>query len=469
MADRNSLREHSRVLVRFLHIFDAMCVPFSLWALSVLYSLAWSPRLSELAGISFVLAFVVFYSAHLYRPWRGIRLYREFGVIAKSWVVCIGIILLLLFATKTSHSFSRRLLLTWFWVTPVVIFAMHMFGRLVLRELRKMNFNLRRAVVVGGNHIGRQFVDRMQEIPWAGIKVVGFFDDRLTRDTSVVGDLVVLGNTSDLLTFCKESRVDYVYIALPLREQDKIFDLVNRIRPCGAQVLLVPDVFSLNLLSAELVSVGDIPLVSFNPDFRWKRHFDIVFSLCAMLVCSPLFFIIGVLIKIQDGGPIFYGHKRVTATGKRFRCWKFRTMIKDADKKLKEILEKDPNATGEWVKGFKIRNDPRITRLGKLLRKTSLDELPQFFNVLRGDMSVVGARPVVPQELSEYYQENAGLYCSIKPGITGPWQVGKRNDIDDYDERVKSDVWYIQNCSPWLDMKIIAKTAWRVIRPNGAY
>jgi len=346
---------------------------------------------------------------------------------------------------------------------------MHMMGRLVLRKLRKMDFNLRSAIVVGGNRIGRQFVDGLKDIPWAGIKIAGFFDDRLPKGTTIAGELKVLGDTSELIRFCKESPADYVFIALPLREQDKIFELVNKIRPCGAQVLLVPDVFSFSLLSAELVSMGVIPLINFNPDFRWKRHFDIVFSLCALVAIMPLFIIIGILIKIQDGGPLFYGHRRVTVTGKKFRCWKFRTMVKDADKKLKEILESDPSATGEWQKGFKIKNDPRITRLGKFLRKTSLDELPQFFNVLKGEMSVVGARPVVSQELCDYYRENAGLYCSIKPGITGPWQVGKRNDIVDYDERVKLDVWYIQNCSPWLDMKIIAETAWRVIRPNGAY
>jgi putative colanic acid biosysnthesis UDP-glucose lipid carrier transferase len=469
MIYRNSLRKCSSFFVRILHVLDAVCVLLTLWGLAELYGLAWTPRLTVLAAGSCALAFVVFYSAGLYRPWRGIRFYRELAVIAKSWIVCIGIVLLLLFVTKTSHSFSRGLLLIWFWVTPMVIYSMHMGARLVLRKLRKMDFNLRTSVVVGGNHIGRQFVDGIQETPWAGIKIVGFFDDRLPKGTSVVGGLKVLGDTSDLPRFFKETPVDFLYIALPLREQDKIFNLVDKIRLCGAQVLLVPDVFSFSLLNAELVSVGDMPLVSFNPDFRWKRHFDIVFSFCALLVCSPLFILIGLLIKMQDGGPVFYGHKRITSTGKEFRCWKFRTMVKDADKKLQKILETVPNASGEWKNGFKLKKDPRITRLGRFLRKTSLDELPQFFNVLKGNMSVVGARPVVFKELCDYYRESAGLYCSVKPGITGPWQVGKRNDIIDYAERVKADVWYIQNCSPLLDMKIIAETAWRVIRPNGAY
>jgi lipopolysaccharide/colanic/teichoic acid biosynthesis glycosyltransferase len=159
----------------------------------------------------------------------------------------------------------------------------------------------------------------------------------------------------------------------------------------------------------------------------------------------------------------------VTAGGKEFRCWKFRTMVPDAEKRLQKILDSDPEAAGEWQKGFKLKDDQRITKIGRFLRKASLDELPQFFNVLKGDMSIVGARPVVSKELYDYYHEEAGLYCSIKPGITGLWQVGKRNDIVDYGERVKADIWYIQHLSPWMDLKIIAKTAWRVIRPNGAY
>jgi lipopolysaccharide/colanic/teichoic acid biosynthesis glycosyltransferase len=155
--------------------------------------------------------------------------------------------------------------------------------------------------------------------------------------------------------------------------------------------------------------------------------------------------------------------------GKEFKCWKFRTMAVDADKKLTQILNSVPEAKREWESIFKLKHDPRITSIGKVLRKFSLDEIPQFINVIKGDMSIVGARPVVYSELFKHYKENAGLYCSIKPGITGPWQVGPRNDMDDYKERVKLDMWYLQNLSFWLDLKIIFKTVTVFFHGKGAY
>jgi lipopolysaccharide/colanic/teichoic acid biosynthesis glycosyltransferase len=178
---------------------------------------------------------------------------------------------------------------------------------------------------------------------------------------------------------------------------------------------------------------------------------------------------IAILIKLEDGGPIFYGAKRITIAGKEFKCWKFRTMVVDADKKLAQILNSDPEAKREWDLIFKLKNDPRITRIGKIIRKFSLDEIPQFINVFKGDMSIVGARPVVHSELIKHYKHNAGLYCSLKPGITGPWQVGPRVDMEDYNERVKLDMWYLQNLSFWLDLKIIYRTIFVVLNGKGAY
>jgi lipopolysaccharide/colanic/teichoic acid biosynthesis glycosyltransferase len=210
-------------------------------------------------------------------------------------------------------------------------------------------------------------------------------------------------------------------------------------------------------------------LINFNPDYRWKRYFDVIFSLIAILFTLPLSLLIALLIALEDGGPIFYGHRRITMAGKTFKCWKFRTMVRDADKKLKEVLTNNPAAREEWEKTFKLKQDPRITRIGRFLRKSSLDELPQFFNILIGDMSVVGARPIVEEELEHYYKENAGLYCSLKPGLTGPWQVSTRNDIQNYEEKVEKDLWYLQNISFMLDLKIIIKTVQVVLMSKGAY
>lgn len=199
-----------------------------------------------------------------------------------------------------------------------------------------------------------------------------------------------------------------------------------------------------------------------------KRFFDIGFSIFAIVVTLPITIPIAIIIKLTDGGNIIYSHERVGKNGKKFNVLKFRSMYVDADEKLKEILKTDQKAKEEWEKSFKLKNDPRITPIGKFLRKTSLDELPQFINVLKGDMSVVGPRPVVEEELVKYYKEKAKLYKSVKPGITGYWQVEGRSDTD-YDERIKMDEYYIKNQSFLLDLKIILKTIKVMITGKGAY
>ena len=178
---------------------------------------------------------------------------------------------------------------------------------------------------------------------------------------------------------------------------------------------------------------------------------------------------IALIIKLTDRGNIFFKHERVGYKGKPFKVLKFRTMYPDAEKRLKKILEKDPKAKEEWEKTFKLKNDPRVTPIGKFLRKYSLDELPQFFNVLKGDMSIVGPRPVVREELQRYYKDKADIYKSVKPGVTGYWQVEGRSDVEDYAKRVNMDVWYVYNQSFWLDLKIIFKTIWVMLTGRGAY
>jgi len=197
-----------------------------------------------------------------------------------------------------------------------------------------------------------------------------------------------------------------------------------------------------------------------------KRMFDLVISSSLLLLLSPLFAYIGWKIS-RDGGSPFYGHMRVGQNGLHFKCYKFRSMILNSQAVLQNLLETDPVARAEWNKDFKLKNDPRITSIGHFIRKTSLDELPQLWNVLKGDMSLVGPRPVVDAEL-ERYAEDVDYYLMAKPGITGLWQVSGRNDID-YSTRVYLDSWYVKNWSLWYDIAILFKTVGVVIRRDGAY
>lgn len=200
----------------------------------------------------------------------------------------------------------------------------------------------------------------------------------------------------------------------------------------------------------------------------FKRIFDILFSLIILTLTSPLLALIALLVKLTTTGDVIFSHERIGRGGKKFKCYKFRTMHADAEERLKTILQRDPNRKKEWDATHKLKNDPRITKVGKILRKTSLDELPQFWNVLIGDLSVVGPRPVVYKELAVHFGEKAGKILSIRPGITGIWQVSGRNDTS-YRTRIMLDEKYVDNHSFAMDLKLILKTIPVMIQAKGAY
>lgn len=199
-----------------------------------------------------------------------------------------------------------------------------------------------------------------------------------------------------------------------------------------------------------------------------KTAFDYILTLVGAVFISPLLVYIAYRIKKEDPGPVFFAHTRIGKDGKPFPCYKFRSMVVNSQEMLQKYLAENPAAREEWELDFKLKDDPRVTPIGKFLRSTSLDELPQIFNVLRGEMSLVGPRPVIQEELDKYYGETAKLYCTVKPGITGLWQVSGRSDIG-YDERVALDATYIKYRSMWGDIVILWKTIGVVLMKKGAY
>ncbi len=199
-----------------------------------------------------------------------------------------------------------------------------------------------------------------------------------------------------------------------------------------------------------------------------KRSMDLSLSLILVLLLSPIFILIALAVKLSSPGPIIFRQRRIGYRGRPFYVYKFRTMYVDAEERLKELLERDPEAREEWNRHFKLKNDPRITPIGRFLRKYSLDELPQLFNVLKGEMSLVGPRPVKKEELEKYYGEYAQFYMMVLPGITGLWQVSGRSNLT-YEDRVKLDTWYVLNWSLWLDITILVKTPIVVLKKEGAY
>lgn len=200
-----------------------------------------------------------------------------------------------------------------------------------------------------------------------------------------------------------------------------------------------------------------------------KRTFDILFSLLALVVAAPFFLLIALFIFVTSPGKVIYSHERIGRGGKPFRCYKFRSMHLNADQRLKDLLTQNAALKEEWENSRKLKNDPRVTPLGLFLRKTSLDELPQFWNVLKGDMSVVGPRPVVKEEIEKFYTIKAYKILSIRPGLTGPWQVSGRSDVQSYEQRISLDEFYIDNQSFFLDLKLVAKTIPAMLSSKGAY
>lgn len=457
-------------MARLLHLVDCLVVVAYLTLLVFWYRVPWSPYYNKLVVITFVLTFISFQSFQLYRSWRGWKFFLEFVVILKAWGAVIGLLLFYFFISKISIAYSRVVILIWSLTTPVLIFCIHLAARKLLRMFRSRGKNLRRAVIVGAGDLGKNLVSELESMPWAGIEILGFFDDKVDEESyeDVLGK-PILGNIGAITDYLEVQDIDYVYIALPMRAEKKIFKILRECRSLGARIFLVPDLYLYGLHHAEMQSLGRLLILNFNPNTEWKRSFDLIFSVVILICTLPLTLFIAALVKLNDGGPVFYRHKRITAAGKKFNCLKFRTMRVHADKELERLLKEDDKVREEWEKSFKLKNDPRITRIGGFLRRTSLDEFPQFINVIRGDMSVVGARPIIGKELNGFYKESAGRYCSMKPGITGPWQVGRRSNVEAYEERIQLDDWYILNYSLWTDIKIIVKTVYCMIAGKGAY
>lgn len=280
--------------------------------------------------------------------------------------------------------------------------------------------------------------------------------------------------SSDLISKLKSHKDIHIVIALEESELSQNQSLIEEMTLHFPELHFVPSLSGLPLFemdpyhffSHEILILKSRNNLHFRPRIWLKRSFDVTASLGAILALSPL--LLWVALRIRLSGPkVLFKHRRVGQSGRSFNCYKFRTMALNSDQLLKELLEKDPVARKEWEEKMKITDDPRVTSIGNFLRKTSLDELPQLWNVLRGDMSLVGPRPIVEKEISRY-GNRIEFYTSVKPGITGLWQVSGRSDTD-YKTRVQLDTWYVKNWTLWYDIAILFKTIRVVLNRSGAY
>jgi len=356
--------------------------------------------------------------------------------------------------------YSRVLLLT-FLGTSLLLLTLEKVGlRLGLGYLRRHGMNYREILVVGTYEKAARFHELVEQHADWGLRILGFVQalDGPLKDK--VGGYRVLGRIDDLPEICKSFPVDEVVFALPKDYIHNTEESLRKLEELGITGRVVLDYYDVPQFRKEISFFhDDLPILSFHTksfdaqQLFLKRMLDIFGALVGLSITALLFPFIALAIKKNSPGPLFFGQKRVGLGGRIFKCWKFRSMYIDAEERKQELMAQN-EMDGAM---FKMKNDPRITRVGHFLRKTSLDELPQFWNVLKGEMSLVGTRPPTPGEVTEYENWHRRR-ISIKPGITGNWQVSGRSEIKDFDEIVRLDLYYIDHWSVWLDVKIILKT-----------
>ncbi|MBN1364094.1 MAG: sugar transferase [Syntrophaceae bacterium] len=469
----NILRRHALLFNFFQRVLDVVVLLLITWIVG-----KYGPP--ELMGVFAIcgslLVIVIFSLFKIYKSWRSISVLTQIKTLFFAWI-CVLLVLgipILILSRKAPHVFfSLEEFVLWALFVFLGLTAIRVGVKLLLVFSRKRGYNQRSAIIVGAGGAGKKLAKHLIGNRWMGINVSGFFDDRLSKGEKIKASPevlgTVLGSVEDCTPFCLTRDIDMVFVALPMNAEKKANRIIWDLGTKGVAVFLASDLFSLGIQKGRIHKMGELNIMDFNLFPGWKRAFDIIFSLMIIISTLPIWLMIMILIKMEDNGPVFYKHSRVMESGKKFNCLKFRTMHVNAHQRLKGLFEKNPALRDEWERTYKLKNDPRVTRVGKFLRKASLDELPQFLNVLAGHMSVVGARPVVPEELYKYYKESALTYCATKPGITGLWQTGKRSDTVNYHERVALDRWYVSNCSSRLDIKIIFKTIRSMVKAKGAY
>jgi putative colanic acid biosynthesis UDP-glucose lipid carrier transferase len=385
-----------------------------------------------------------------------------------TWSTTVALLLFIGWATGTLETFDRRVLLAWLVATPVVRFATHVgVPRLMLRVLAAEGAQ-RVAVVAGACDLGRTLAAQIRSNPLLGVRVAGFFDDRGPARTAgtVSGSAPLLGTLDQLAPYAKSQRVDLIYITLPMASQPRIMRLLDQLHDTTASIYFVPDIFVFDLIQARIETIGGIPVASvcetpfsgFNG--LVKRASDIVLALTALILTSPLLLAIAIGVKLSSPGPALFRQRRYGLDGREIHVYKFRSMTVTED--------------GGHIRQA-TRDDARVTRFGAFLRRYSLDELPQFVNVLQGRMSVVGPRPhaVAHSELYRKLIKGYMIRHKVRPGITGWAQVngyrGETRTLERMESRIAYDLAYLRHWSLQLDLWIVLKTILVVLHDANAY
>jgi putative colanic acid biosynthesis UDP-glucose lipid carrier transferase len=457
------IRPYEPFLMTLHRLSDAVIGAGLFLFLGALYEMFISSYLI-VATVILLLTLVTFQRIGLYHSWRVTSLLHEINQILIGCVIVYVLLLLLGYSLKVSHEFSRRVVLTWMITWPLVLGLERYIIRTVLWHYREKGYNIRSAVIAGVSDLGERVASWIDGNPWSGARMIGFFDD--SKKVPQNG-YPVLGTLNLLPEYVREQKIDIVYLALPMKAEEQIQSLLTGLADTTASVYLVPDIFLYDLMlggnlfyfeNTPVISLRETPLQGFNS--LLKRTEDIVLSLLLLLMASPLTLLTAIAIKLTSRGPIFFKQWRYGLDGQPIEIYKFRTMTVCED-------------------GYEFKQavqcDPRVTRVGAFLRRTSLDELPQFINVLQGRMSIVGPRPH-PVALNESFRKRVPGYMlrhKVKPGVTGLAQVngwrGETDTLEKMEKRIEYDLEYLRQWSLFLDLKIIALTVWNGAWKTNAY
>lgn len=406
----------------------------------------------------------------IYQGWRGDPMFDDAVRILLSWMIAFAIIASSFFVFDLGFEYSRQVLELWLPLAPLSIITLHALRRTALSYLRIQGLNTRTYAILGGNALGKRLNNALTEMPWLGYRFAGFFDDRIEntqrrQEEEMVQTIV--GDFKTLLEKSKTGEIDHIYITLPLRAEKRINQLISELADSTVSVNIVPDFFTFNLMQSKLSSVKGIPVVSVfdtplssSLDGASKRFLDLLLCLAILPLIALPMLIIAIAIKLTSPGPVIFKQLRYGVKGEPIEVWKFRSMT---------VCE-----NGDSIKQA-TANDSRVTPLGGFLRRTSLDELPQFLNVLSGTMSVVGPRPHAVAH-NEYYRKHIQGYMlrhKMKPGITGLAQIsgcrGETDTIDKMERRIHHDLEYIRQWSIILDLKIVILTVFKGFIGQQAY
>lgn len=470
------LKKHNQLIMVLMLGADTLVILVA-WALS--YVLRFEARFDFLGLMAFprepketmvylhyaavVLVIQLLANAHfgLYEPRRVQRVFLEFLDVVKSafavWVAMLAILYLF-----HQFDFSRYMLTFYLILLPILMIMMRGAVRGILMNMRRRGKNIRKAVIVGAGKLGQMLHENIIRNPWTGIQVAAYLDDRPERiGKQFLG--VPVEPLADLKRVIAKKGVDHIFIALPFDKQAQMRETMDALADEVVDVRLVPDLFSFTTLRKSVMDFDGMPILNMreSPLSGWnailKRLFDIAASGAALLVLSVPMLLIALMVKLTSRGPVFYRQERMGLDGRKFDILKFRSMRIDAEEKTGAV----------WAK----KDDPRRTRFGAFLRKTSLDELPQFINVLRGDMSIVGPRPERPVFIEDFKKQvpRYMLRHKMKAGITGWAQVnGWRGDTSLL-KRIQYDIYYIENWSIWFDFRIMFMTFYRGFVSRSAY